>query len=331
MATIPASFLNAIANPATATPVTAFLVGRENRRQRERQENQDAQQLLNDQALNELRKAQTEALRRPRAKGGFTPLNAQQKKALGIPPESFAQMGPDGKVSIDDPPRKDPLVTVNTGTKAEDAGTKKFLENVAESAIKREDQALKTFETDAIFNRMELALKRGAQTGFGEQTILTLRNAAETFGIVDLPPDAEEGEIINALSNRLALVARNPESGLGLPGSTSNKDLEFLERIVPGLSKSEGGNLLIIDAMKRMNKLMRDTAEEQQRLISENDGRIPRNLNTELIKFVNSYNVYSEEELAELEAASGGNRSIPDRVFGEDQTDDEVLNEILSR
>lgn len=59
-------------------------------------------------------------------------------------------------------------------------------------------------------------------------------------------------ESLDAMSKQFALTLRNPGSGAGMPGALSDKDREFLEAMVPGLSKTPGGNRLIIEAFKRV-------------------------------------------------------------------------------
>lgn len=56
-----------------------------------------------------------------------------------------------------------------------------------------------------------------------------------------------ESEMLEALQNQLALRIRNPESGMGLPGAASNRDVAFLKAAVPGLDKTPEGNMKLID------------------------------------------------------------------------------------
>ena len=59
-------------------------------------------------------------------------------------------------------------------------------------------------------------------------------------------------EAMDSLSNQYALTLRNPANGAGMPGALSDKDREFLVSIVPGLGKTPGGNLIIVEAQKRV-------------------------------------------------------------------------------
>ena len=107
-----------------------------------------------------------------------------------------------------------------------------------------------------------------------------------------------EQEVFEALSNQLALLVRNPKSDMGLPGSTSNKDLEFLIDSVPNLLKSPEGNKLLLDVYDSAHKLKADILDEQRRLIAENGGKPPLNLEQQLSKFADeAFNTKENKEL----------------------------------
>jgi hypothetical protein len=76
-------------------------------------------------------------------------------------------------------------------------------------------------------------------------------------------------EAAEALSNELALQARNPSGGAGMPGAMSDQDRAFLQNIVPNLAKSTAGNRTIIETQRRLAKREMDVA----RMASEYRGR----------------------------------------------------------
>ncbi len=107
-----------------------------------------------------------------------------------------------------------------------------------------------------------------------------------------------EQEVFEALSNQLALLVRNPKSDMGLPGATSNKDLEFLIDSVPNLLKSPEGNKLLLNVYDSAHKLKADILDEQRRLIAENGGKPPLNLEQQLSKFADeAFNTKENKEL----------------------------------
>lgn len=186
------------------------------------------------------------------------------------------------------------VVEVNSGA-SENAATKAYGESIGERASERVDSAEQAVDQQVALQRMREALEAGANTGFGEQTFLTLKNAGENlFGMTF--ENMDEQEVVQALGNQMALQLRNPESGMGLPGSTSNRDLQFLKESVPGISRSEGGNELLIDFMSRRNQMKIDVVGEQNRIIRENGGSVPPDLDEQVMRFVNSYEFFSPEE-----------------------------------
>jgi len=105
-----------IAKGGNAQPIAAFLVGREQKRARERQQQIDELNAESTGVVNELRRAQTKAALIPNPVDSFVDLTPEQKKGLGIPIESFAQRNTrTGQIKIDDPPRTTPLVELNVG------------------------------------------------------------------------------------------------------------------------------------------------------------------------------------------------------------------------
>lgn len=134
------------------------------------------------------------------------------------------------------------------------------------------------------------------QTGVGSQFVGRVKSFAQYLGV---PEEAFEGlsqqEMFGALSNRLALLVRNPESGLGLPGNTSNKDLQFLIDSVPSLSKTPQGNKLLIQVLKAKNQFQIDYGKEVNRIVQENGGTVPNNLNSQMLEFANNYQILSPD------------------------------------
>lgn len=141
---------------------------------------------------------------------------------------------------------------------------------------------------------VKVALSEGARTGLGEESLLNLRSFGQTLGIGDA--DLSGQELIRKISNEMALRLRNPESGLGLTGNTSNKDLQFLKDSVVGLARTERGNLKIIDSMEKMNNLKIAIAKEQNRILMKNKGIPPIDLNDKLMKFVDNYKFFTPKE-----------------------------------
>jgi hypothetical protein len=207
------------------------------------------------------------------------------------------------------------------------AATEKYGGTVGERAGERDEQAQATYANDAELSRIALALANGARTGFGESIILDIRNAFETFGGISLPEGAQESEIVRSIGNKLALMLRNPDSGLGLTGNTSNKDLQFLKDSVAGIGRSEGGNRLMIKQAMKLNQFKRDIADEQARIIAEKTddkeaGVVPLDLDAQLMRYANGYEMYTNQERKEIRDFL---KNGPTSDLAEDASDEEIL------
>ena len=205
--------------------------------------------------------------------------------------------------------KEKPMVNVkveNTAAAGETAATKKLGELTGENAGKRVKMAQEAQTQNFQLEEVKRAIEKGASTGFGAETMLDIRrateSAAKTLGIET--KDLSDQELIRKTSNELALRLRNPESGLGLTGNTSNQDLNFLKDSVIGLARTERGNMKIIDSMQRMNKLKVAMAKKQQEIIKENKGVVPNDLDERLMDYVDKYPMFTKEERKENQRLS---------------------------
>ena len=66
-----------------------------------------------------------------------------------------------------------------------------------------------------------------------------------------------------------------------------------------------------------------DIANEQKRLIDENNGSIPRDLQSKLMNYANSYEIFSDEERNKINSIVGGLKT-------QGKTPDEAVNDLLS-
>ena len=131
-----------------------------------------------------------------------------------------------------------------------------------------------TMNARASNDRMLAIVKESPlKTGIFTPLLTKFRAVLEQVTGNDVGPALDAAQVLKAMGAKKALSVRNPKSGLGLPGATSNKDLDFLQSIVPGLSKTNRANeaLLIID-----NALLRrktDMQEMQMEYISKNTNK----------------------------------------------------------
>ena len=97
-------------------------------------------------------------------------------------------------------------------------------------------------------------------TGPGGEALNTFRRVARIFFPGD---DFLEGVVTAAdaavaLGNQLTLQMRNTGEGAGMPGQMSDKDRDFLAKMVPSLSMTPGGRKLLIKVFKKMRDLMQE-------------------------------------------------------------------------
>jgi len=105
-------------------------------------------------------------------------------------------------------------------------------------------------------NMNRLVTTGGLTTGAMQPFFTHIKAVMADFGF-QFGPDLNAAQVLDAMSSGKALDVRNPKSGQGLPGATSNEDLKFLMKIVPGLAKTNFANeaLLIIDTALNRRKL----------------------------------------------------------------------------
>jgi hypothetical protein len=194
---------------------------------------------------------------------------------------------------------KGQIINVGTGTpdKVIEEANKKYGQGVGDRVNEKVKGAQEAVNQNVQLDAVLDAINSGADTGVGEETILNLKSFAQTLGFEtkDLGPQ----ELIRKISNEMALRLRNPDSGLGLTGNTSNKDLDFLKASVIGLNRTESGNRMIVDFMKKYNQFRIDIADYQQKLISDNNGSIPSNIDEMMLNYANNYKLLTPEETAE--------------------------------
>lgn len=122
----------------------------------------------------------------------------------------------------------------------------------------------------------------------------------DTAQIQDLAP----AQAFRAIQNTMALELRNPESGYGLTGNTSNRDVQFLLASVPNLDNTPEANLAMLDIMELRYR-------QQQRIaniIFENAARNNGTPTTEVYREIENY-LTSEENLQAVSELARGVRS----------------------
>lgn len=96
---------------------------------------------------------------------------------------------------------------------------------------------------------------------------------ANAFGI-DFEEDIAPAQAIKAISGQLALTLRNPSGGAGMPGALSDRDLQFLQSMVPQLGNDDKSNRLILDYARRIAKRNIEVSRRARKYVNSNPRKV---------------------------------------------------------
>lgn len=162
------------------------------------------------------------------------------------------------------------IVNMPPQEKAYDAAAGKGFWDLNEGIIKGATTAQATM---ASLDRLQQLLDEpGVYQGTAGDKVLQAKKIAKSMGI-DVAEGLGPAETVQAISNDLALKARNPASGAGMPGAMSDADRNFLAQMQPGLEKTPEGNRILIDAQRRVNQRALDVEKLRRDYIRKN-GRL---------------------------------------------------------
>lgn len=159
----------------------------------------------------------------------------------------------------------------NVDLKAETAEQSKIGGDRADDYINIRKSARSAMDTLQNYDLIQKGLDSGVRTGaLGEGEQQARKLYAYMF-----PEDADNaqkvagGELIQKVGNKMALLMRNPESGMGMPGSLSDKDLAFLKESQLGLTTTGAGNKLTLEVFRRMEQRKIDQSVEADKWVDE--------------------------------------------------------------
>ena len=102
-------------------------------------------------------------------------------------------------------------------------------------------------------------------------------------------------EAFRSLVNQFALELRNPHAGAGMPGALSDRDLAFLKESAPSLSRTQEGNLKLIDYMGRVQNRVLEVQKMAQEYKAQH-GRLDDGWKRQLREYVTSNPLFKEGE-----------------------------------
>jgi hypothetical protein len=143
----------------------------------------------------------------------------------------------------------------------------------------------------SMYDLAEQALNTGVRTGVGADAELSLRQIGATMGIGDVDKLAG-GELLRAVQNRMALSMRNPDSGMGIPGAVSDRDIKFLKDSQVGIDRSPEGNRQMLEAFRAMEQRKLDVARLANEYVQKN-GRLDAGFSDVVRDFAESNPMFS--------------------------------------
>lgn len=202
------------------------------------------------------------------------------------------------------------LAGTKTGTTVNVGGEKAWDNESAKLFAKRYDdlttQAQSAQQMMGMYDLAEQALSSGVRTGVAGESELNLRRFAQTIGVGDADKVAG-GELIRAIQNRMALIMRSPDSGMGMPGAVSDRDLTFLRDAQIGLDRTPEGNRKMLAAFRALEQRKVEISRLADEYIAEH-GRLDFGFNRAVRDYAAAnplFNVPSQSQPASGEGAAG--------------------------
>ncbi|MBX9465569.1 MAG: hypothetical protein KL840_21810 [Aquamicrobium sp.] len=138
-----------------------------------------------------------------------------------------------------------------------------------------------------MYDLAEQAFDSGVRTGFGAETELTLRQLGAAMGLDTDPAKLAGGELIRSVQNRMALMMRSPDGGMGMPGALSDRDIKFLKDSQIGIDRSPEGNKRMLQAYRLMEQRKIEIARIADEYVQQN-GRLDAGFNSYLRDYANA-------------------------------------------
>lgn len=183
-----------------------------------------------------------------------------------------------------------------------DFGAEKYWENRGKAdSDALTDIYTKSDGAERLLNNVQsfAAVLDGVNTGALSEIKTDLGRLASSLGI-EVSPDQSKLETARAISHQFVTMMRNPESGFGLTGNTSDKDVVFLKQAGPRIVNSPGGNALMIEIFSRINKRAIDKARMAAEFEQTNGRFKQREFEQQWRKYVDENPLFDDMQGLEL-------------------------------
>jgi hypothetical protein len=176
-----------------------------------------------------------------------------------------------------------------------------------EAHYKRKGEARQAEGQLMTLNELEnLISSPETYVGAGAGAIKDIKRIAGFFGFE--PKGTTNAEVIESLSNQMALKMRNPESGFGMPGSISDRDVKFLKATVPGLTKTKEGNLELIRILRKLQERKIEISDLESQYLEQNDTL--KGFEKVRREFVKDNPMFGEQETATINFSKASNEEL---------------------
>lgn len=200
-----------------------------------------------------------------------------------------------------------------------DPGAKKYFEQRGEADSKALDAIYAgADQSQKLVNNLNAFAEvlDGVSTGSLSNIQVDFSRLGSSLGL-EIPADMDKLQAGRAIANQLALLVRNPDSGLGMPGQVSDRDVNFLKESMPRIVNTPGGNKMIIEVLKRVSARAVERAQKATEFEQSHEGRFKQvDFEKEWAKHVNENSLFED-----LNPKSANDQEVPDDSWSEAQLD----------
>jgi hypothetical protein len=169
-----------------------------------------------------------------------------------------------------------PVAQINNSPESvQSFANKKFFEDVEKGEAVRVnkvlDQAQQSFEDLSRLDRLGALLDQvdtGTFAGLKTDVFAGLKSVG--FNISQSTQNqVDAAQASRQIANEMALQLRNPDSGFGLTGNTSDRDLTFLKESIPSFKNTPGALSLMVETKRRLIKRRMDIGRIVKEAVEE--------------------------------------------------------------
>jgi hypothetical protein len=194
-------------------------------------------------------------------------------------------------------------LTADPNKKANEAYDTEAGKSLAKAETEIRDRAIAARSTLSTLDMLQTLVTGGELAqGPGTRAGLALRRVGGALGIQS--DTLSNAQLFEAITSKLALANR-----VDMPGAMSDPDREFLVRMVPNLSNTQEGNLMLIEYQRRVARRNVEVAQLAERYKANNGGRLDSRFYVALQQWSNQNPLFSQQD--RIQAGSRKPGSMP--------------------